>query len=169
MAVAPWSATRPPPCMLRRPRPGRSGGPGDSPSSGFCPPPRSSTPSDASAFDDTEDSSSARESPMLWRAYALRITGVRAHNPHLNSGLSVAVKDQQRKEKQSQWTSRGVCGWAVVLRHRHDDTTPESYQEGCRNSRRIAPSDESWSSAHQLPRCQVRPGFRAGELDRGAG
>ena len=58
---------------------------------------------------------------MPWRAYALRVTGVRAHNPHLNGGLSVALKDQQRKAKQSWWTSQGVCDWAVVPR---TTTTP---------------------------------------------
>jgi hypothetical protein len=107
------------------------------------------------------------------------VTGVRAHNPHLNGGLSVDVKDQQRKAKQSWWTSRGVCDWAVVPR-----TTTTPRPSPIRRLSKLATNrmivaklamvcqgkrGGPWPSAHQLPRCQVPPGsIEAGELGPGA-
>jgi hypothetical protein len=127
------------------------------------------------AVDDADDSSTARESPNFGGAYALRVTGVRAHSPHLG-GLSVAAKDQQRKEKQSSWSSRGVCCWAVVLRHRQRRHHARVRSGGCgnRDESRDWPNSP-WSegqrgglglSAHQSPDARSGPDIRAGELDR---
>jgi hypothetical protein len=62
-----------------------------------CPLPRSSTPRDASAVDDAKTQGPRVNHRCLGARTPCGVTGVRAHNPHLNGDLSVAVKGKQRR------------------------------------------------------------------------